>query len=71
MGVPNSQLTIIFSAKYQLTAIILVNSRLTTNFAQLFSFLQRILFHHNPDFSSFSKSITFGGRPCSATSIIY
>ena len=32
MGVPNSQLTIIFSAKYQLTAIFLVNSQLNTNF---------------------------------------
>ena len=29
MGVPNSQLTAIFSAKYQLTIIFLANSRLT------------------------------------------
>ena len=57
MGVPNSQLTTIFSAKYQLTTIF---------FGQLiinFHFPQRILFCHNPNFSSFSKSITFGGRP--------
>ena len=32
MGVPNSQLTTSFSAKYQLTIIFLVNSQLTTNF---------------------------------------
>ena len=38
MGVPNSQLTIIFSAKYQLTAIFLGNSQLTTNFGQLLTF---------------------------------
>ena len=28
-----------------------------------FTFLQRILFRHNPNFPSFSKSITFGGWP--------
>ena len=38
MGVPNSQLTIIFSAKYQLNAIFLGNSQLTTNFGQLLTF---------------------------------
>ena len=38
MGVPNSQLTTIFSAKYQLTTIFLANSRLTTNFGQLLTF---------------------------------
>ena len=32
MGVPNSQLTTIFPAKYQLTIIFLANSQLTTNF---------------------------------------
>ena len=32
MGVPNSQLTTIFSSKYQLTTIFLANSQLTTNF---------------------------------------
>ena len=32
MGVPNSQLTTNFSAKYQLTTIFLTNSQLTTNF---------------------------------------
>ena len=32
MGVPNAQLTTIFSAKYQLTTIFLANSQLTTNF---------------------------------------
>ena len=32
MEVPNSQLTTIFSAKYQLTIIFLPNSQLTTNF---------------------------------------
>ena len=32
MGVPNSQLTAITSAKYQLTTIFLANSQLTTNF---------------------------------------
>ena len=65
MGVPNSQLTAIFSAKYQLTTIFLANSQLTTNFGQLltFTYLQRILCRHNPNFPSFSKSITFGGRP--------
>ena len=31
MGVPNSQLTANFSAKYQLTAIFVANSQLTTN----------------------------------------
>ena len=30
-GVPNSQLTTNFSAKYQLTTIFLANSQLTTN----------------------------------------
>ena len=59
MGVPNSQLTTIFSAKYQLTTIFLANSQLTINFG--FTFLQRILIGHNPNFPSFSKSITFGG----------
>ena len=53
MGVPNCQLTTIFSAKYQLTTIFLANSQLTTNFGQLltFTFLQRILFDHNPTFN--------------------
>ena len=53
-----------FSAKYQLTTIFLANSQLTTNFGQLLTFtlLQRILFRHNENFPSFSKSITFGGR---------
>ena len=32
MGVPSSQLTTNFSAKYQLTTICLANSQLTTNF---------------------------------------
>ena len=32
MGVPNSQLTTFYSAKYQLTTIFLANSQLTTNF---------------------------------------
>ena len=59
MGVPNSQLTTIFSAKYQLNTIFLANSQLTINFG--FTFLQRILIRHNPNFPSFSKSITFGG----------
>ena len=65
MGVPNSQLTTIFSAKYQLTTIFSANSQLTTNLRQLltFTFPQRILFRHNPNFPSFSKCITFGGRP--------
>ena len=55
MGVPSSQLTTIF----------LANSQLATNFGQLltFTFLQRILSLQNPKFPSFSKSITFGGRP--------
>ena len=41
------------------------SSQLTTNFGWLltFTFLQRILFRHNPNFPSLSKSITFGGRP--------
>ena len=59
MGVPNSQLTTILSAKYQLNTIFLANSQLTINFG--FTFLQRILIRHNPNFPSFSKSITFGG----------
>ena len=65
MRVPNSQLTTIFSVKYRLTAIFLANSQLTTYFRLLltFTFLQRILFRHNPKFPSFSKSITFWGRP--------
>ena len=32
MGVPNSQLSTIFSAKCKLTIIFLANSQLTTNF---------------------------------------
>ena len=32
IGVPNSQLTTNFSAKYQLTTIFWANSQLTTNF---------------------------------------
>ena len=32
MGVPNSQLATIFSAKYQLTTIFPANSQLITNF---------------------------------------
>ena len=65
MGVPNSQLTAHFLAKYQLTTIFLPNSQLTTKFGLLltFTFLQRILFRHNPNFLYFSTSITFGGRP--------
>ena len=44
--------------------IFLANSQLTTYFGWLLAFIfpQRILFLHNPNFSSFSKSITFGGR---------
>ena len=43
MGVPDSQLTANFSAKYQLTTIFWANSQLTTNFGWLltFTFLQR------------------------------
>ena len=65
MEVPISQLATIVSAKYQLTTIFLANAQLTTNFGQLltFNFLQRILFRHNPNFPSLSKSITFGGGP--------
>ena len=65
MGVPNSQLTTIFSAKYQLTTIFFAKSQLTTNFGWLltFTFLQRILFRHNPNFPSVSKSITLGVGP--------
>ena len=64
MGVPNSQLTTIFSAKYQLTTIFLANSQLTANFGLLltFTFLQQI-FCHNLNFLYFSTSITFGVRP--------
>ena len=32
MGVPNSQLATMFSAKYQLNTIFVANSQLTTNF---------------------------------------
>ena len=65
MGVPNSQLTTIISAKYQLTTIFLANSQLTTNFGYLltFTFLQRILFRHNVIFPPFNKSISFWSRP--------
>ena len=51
-----------FSVNYY---FFLSNSQLTTNFGWLliFTFLQRILFRHNPNFPSLSKSITFGGRP--------
>ena len=47
MGVPNSQLTIIFSAKYQLTAIFLANSQLTAinfhrSYSQYYSIITRI-----------------------------
>ena len=50
MGVPNSQLTTNFSAKYELTTILGANSQLTTKRGWLlaFTFLQRILFRHNP-----------------------
>ena len=54
MGVPISELTTTFLAK----------SQLTNNFGYLsaFTFLQRILFRHRPNFLYFSKSINFGGR---------
>ena len=32
MGIPNSQLTTFYSAKYQLTTIFLASSQSTTNF---------------------------------------
>ena len=53
MGVPDSQLTANFSAKYQLTTIFWANSQLTTNFGWLltFTFLQRILFRYNQNSS--------------------
>ena len=65
MGVLSSQLTTNFSAKNQLTTIFLANSQSTTNVGYLstFTFLQRILFRHNPNFLYFSTSINFGGRP--------
>ena len=65
MGLPSSQLSTNFSAKNQLTTIFLANSQLTTNFGYLstFTFLQPILFRHNPNFLYFSTSINFGGRP--------
>ena len=66
MGVPSSQLTTIFSAKNQLTTIFfLVYSLFTTNLCYLstFTFLQRILFCHNPYFFYFSTSINFGVGP--------
>ena len=65
MGVPNSQLTTNFSAKYQLTTIFLANSQLSTKLGKLltFTFLQRLLFRHNPNFLCFSTSVIFGGRP--------
>ena len=65
MGVPNSQLTTSFLAKYQLTTIFLANSQLTTKLGKLltFTFLQRLLFRHNPNFLCFSTSITSGGKP--------
>ena len=66
MGVPSSQLTTNFSAKYHLTTICLANSQqLTTNFGYLltFTFLQRILVCHSLNFLYFSTTITFwGGR---------
>jgi len=65
MGVPSSQLTTNFSAKNQLTTIFLAYSLLTTNLCYLstFTFLQRILFRHNPNFLYFSTSINFGVGP--------
>ena len=65
MGVPSSQLTTNFSAKNLLTTTFLASSQLTTNFGYLstFTFLQRILFRHKPNFLYFSTSINFGGRP--------
>ena len=58
MGVPSSQLTTNFSAKNQLTTIFLANSQLTPNSSYLstFTFLQRILFRHNPNFLYFCRS---------------
>ena len=38
MGVPNSQLTTNFSAKYQLTTIFWANSQLTTKFRLAINF---------------------------------
>ena len=61
MGVPSSQLTTNFSAKYQLTTICLANSQqLTTNFGQLltFTFLQGILVCNSLNFLHFSTTIT-------------
>ena len=65
MGVPISQLTTNFSAKSQLTTIFLANSQLPNNFGYLstFTFLQRILLRHRPNFLYFCKSINFGDRP--------
>ena len=59
MGVPSSQLSTNFSAKNQLTTIFLANSQLTTNFGYLstFTFLQPILFRHNPNFLYFSMHV--------------
>ena len=48
--------TTTFSAKYQLTA--------NFGWPLTFTFLQRILFRHNPSFLYFSSSITFVGGPC-------
>ena len=65
MGVLSSQLSTNFSAENQLTTIFLANCQLTTNVGYLstFTFLQRILFRHNPNFLYFSTSINFGGKP--------
>ena len=67
MGVPNSQLTTIVSAKYQLTTIFLARSEFSVNCLfwlaiNFHSVLQQILFCHNPNFLYFSTSNTFGGR---------
>ena len=54
MGVPSSQLTANFSAKYQLTTIFGTNSQLTSNFSQLLTFtLNKVknIFPSHPEFS--------------------
>ncbi len=59
MGVPNCQLTTNFLANCQLTTIFLANCQLTTNLSYLltFTFLQRKLLRHNPNFLSFITSV--------------
>ena len=66
MGIPNSQLTTFYSAKYQLTTIFLASSQSTTNFNDellTFASLQRTLFRHNRIFLLSASQSLLGVGP--------